>query len=191
MLSHINNRKSVLGIFSIILFFFFVLGIVSGAIFFVKSQNPDTIISYFKEVCASLSSNQNKIDIVKAVTVENTLMGAIVIFCAFFKLGIVIPPVISLYKGFITGFSVAVSISAYNIRGAMLMSTVAIETALVILSLILCGAISMLGATTGDKKIKKFLIFFGIFLISIFCVAGLMRGGLTTTFMKFLYPKLS
>ena len=191
MLSNINNKKGALGIFFIILLFFFVLGVVSGTIFFIKSPNPDAIVSYFKEVCKSLSQNQNKIEIIKSVAIENTLIGVIVILCAFFKLGVVIPPFVSLYKGFITGFSVATAISTYNIRGVALMSTVALDTALVSLSLILCGALSMLVSVTGDKKIKKFLIFFGIFLISIFCVAGLMRGGLTTTFMKFFYPKLS
>ena len=61
-------------------------------------------------------------------------------------------------------------------------------------TLLFFAAVSVNFSLNRDKKQKKLIIsyiFFLILVISIFCVAALAEGFLTTTFMKLISPKIN
>ena len=61
-------------------------------------------------------------------------------------------------------------------------------------TLLLFSAVSIKYSLNSERKSKKIIfsyIFFMIIIISIFCVASLSEGYLTTTFMRYISPELS
>lgn len=176
---------------AVIMFFVFVLGIVTGTVFYMKSGEKkqiamDAVISSSQ----MLIDNGNEWEISKNVFTDNVVYALIIFVSAFFKLGILSTFFSLIRKGFVTGFFTASAVSALGVKGVIIPTLTLIDTIPCILVFVLFSAISVLYSLEKLEKRKKILIFFLFFLISIFCVLALSRGFLTTTFMKIIYPKM-
>ena len=176
---------------ALVLFFVFVLGVVSGTIFYMKSgEKREYANGEIVKVSDIMIKDGSEWGIVKNVFIENIVNAFLIFFSAFFKAGFFITILTIMRNGFIAGFFSATAIGAFGIKGALIPATVITDLVPGVILFIIFGSISMLYSMGKIENRKKFLIFFLIFLISTFCVLALLRGFVTTTFMKFVYPKI-
>lgn len=111
----------------------------------------------------------------------------------FFRIGILFIAGALMRKGFILGFTAASLIKFFGIKGILVTAAMLPGTLLIIPSFLFLSAVSADLSLRREKKEKKIIIsyiFFTIIIMTIFCVAALSEGYLTTIFMKWLSPKI-
>lgn len=190
--AYIQENAKRLQILSLLIFFVLVLGIVTGSIFYMKTGgDAETINQKLSEAFLAIADPQNGMAAAKGFFAENLICCAVIFISAYFKAGAVFSAAVVVRKGFITGFTAAAAAKTYGIAGAALMAGTGVDLVLSSLVYIIFTAVSWTYSVSSEKKSKKFLIFFLIFSISIFCVLSFSRGFLTTTFMKLIYPKIT
>lgn len=191
MRKYIEENRKILRLLMPVIFFVLVIGVVTGSVFYIKSGGEREVINAkIGEAFLTLSKSQGNVEIMRGYFAENAVWCAVIFISSYFKLGALISAAAVLRKGFVTGFTSAAAAGTYGIAGTALMSSTVIDLVLSSVILIMLSAISISHSLAAEKKSKKFLIFFTIFSISIFCVLSFSRGFLTTTFMKMVYPKI-
>ena len=169
-----------------------VTGIVTGSVFYMKTGDGRAVINeHLTDIFRSAAETLDKAGAAKKYFFEAAVSCFVIFVCAFFKFGAVVTLTAVLRKGFITGFTAAAAAGAYGLKGMALMAATGADLVVSAILLVTFSAVSVTYSIEKEKNSKKFLIFFAIFAISIFCVISFLRGFVSTTFMKFLYPKFS
>ena len=173
----------------LLLFFIFLgvyaLGIAIGGIRQVKSENPD-MYEYLSGAVSEYAPAAVKS--IKSVASDNVKLLAVLALGGLFKAGIILIPAAMLLKGYTAGFSITAVIRLYGIKGLILCGANILSVMLLIPSIAYYGSVTSYNLlqnpmTKGEYLKKYFLIL--IFLTAIFCIDSLLRGFLSSTFMKF------
>lgn len=178
-----------------LLFLTLALGAAAGCIYLNRGWDNmgEGIIAYLKSFFERAKEGGGYGGVFKASLISNLITLCIIFIMGFFKFGFVGTAAIICRRGFITGFTSASLIRAYGARGILVMLSTVPTAVIYIPALVIYGAASVTFSMQENKFQKKIIfsyIFFTIFMISIFCAASLCEGFLTTTFMKWLSPKL-
>ena len=172
-----------------LLIFLLVVGVTVGSVYLAKNSGDmaEGIKNYIGSFCTAVSENKNSMTVFKNSLQANLISVGIVFLMGFLRFGFIVTGAIIVRKGFIIGFTTASFIKFYGAKGMLVMlSTMP--------TLLLFSAVSIKYSLNSERKSKKIIfsyIFFMIIIISIFCVASLSEGYLTTTFMSWVSPKLS
>ena len=150
-----------------LLIFLLVVGVTVGSVYLAKNSGDmaEGIKNYIGSFCTAVSENKNSMTVFKNSLQANLISVGIVFLMGFLRFGFIVTGAIIVRKGFI-----------------------------IIPTLLLFSAVSIKYSLNSERKSKKIIfsyIFFMIIIISIFCVASLSEGYLTTTFMSWVSPKLS
>ena len=161
-----------------LLIFLLVVGVTVGSVYLAKNSGD----------------NKNSMTVFKNSLQANLISVGIVFLMGFLRFGFIITGAIIVRKGFIIGFTTASFIKFYGAKGMLVMLSTMPTILITIPTLLLFSAVSIKYSLNSERKSKKIIfsyIFFMIIIISIFCVASLSEGYLTTTFMSWVSPKLS
>lgn len=174
-------------------FFILAAGVISGSIYLLKTADVsgEGIKSYLETFMKS-GIEKNKLDVCKCAFKENLIIFLIIFISGFFRFGIVFSAAAVIRKGFVIGFTVSSFIKFYGLNGLLIMSATMPSLLIIIPALLIFLAISVNFSLSKEKNQKNFIfsyIFFGIFIFTIFCAAAFSEGYLTTTFMKWSFPK--
>ena len=160
-----------------LLIFLLVVGVTVGSVYLAKNSGDmaEGIKNYIGSFCTAVSENKNSMTVFKNSLQANLISVGIVFLMGFLRFGFIVTGAIIVRKGFV------------------MLSTM--PTILITIpTLLLFSAVSIKYSLNSERKSKKIIfsyIFFMIIIISIFCVASLSEGYLTTTFMRYISPKLS
>ena len=168
-----------------LLIFLLVVGVTVGSVYLAKNSGDmaEGIKNYIGSFCTAVSENKNSMTVFK-----NSLQANLI------SVGFIVTGAIIVRKGFIIGFTTASFIKFYGAKGMLVMLSTMPTILITIPTLLLFSAVSIKYSLNSERKSKKIIfsyIFFMIIIISIFCVASLSEGYLTTTFMSWVSPKLS
>ena len=189
MRKYLESNGQKLQILSIVIFFVMVVGIVTGSIFYIKTGDGRTAVNeHLADIFSVYSGNTDRFEAAKNFFIGSALQCLVIFISAYFKFGVVFTFGTILRKGFTTGFTSAAAVGAYSLKGTLLMAASGAELITGTIILVIFAAISAAYSIEKEKSSKKFLIFFLIFSLSIFCVISLFHGYLSTTFMKWIYP---
>ncbi len=185
MRRYLDSNGQKLQILSILIFFLMVIGIVTGSIFYTKTGDARTAVDeHFKDIFRMAAQTENPLGSAKDVFAGWAVSAAIIFISAFFRLGVLTTAAVTVRRGFIMGFTVASAVGAYGARGSLIMCGFAAELVIGTAILVFFSSVSVSYSIAREKISKKFLIFFAVFAISIFCVLSLLHGFFATTFMK-------
>ncbi len=173
-------------------FFVLTLGVILGSVYLAYSSSFDGIKSYLDGFIHS-TSEQERFSVFKNSLRGNTIEFLIVFIAGFFKFGAAVSAAAVIRRGFIIGFTVSSFVKVYGLKGLLVMSATMPVTLVIIPAFLIFSAVSVNFSVSKEKNQKNFLIsyiFFGFFILTIFCIASLGEGYLTTTFMKWVLPKI-
>ena len=167
-----------------LLIFLLVVGVTVGSVYLAKNSGDmaEGIKNYIGSFCTAVSENKNSMTVFKNSLQANLISVGIVFLMGFLRFG------------FIISFTTASFIKFYGAKGMLVMLSTMPTILITIPTLLLFSAVSIKYSLNSERKSKKIIfsyIFFMIIIISIFCVASLSEGYLTTTFMSWVSPKLS
>ena len=179
-----------------VLIFLLGLGVTVGSVYLAKNSvdMAEGIKNYIGSFCTSVTENKNSMAVFKNSVQSNLLCIGIIFLMGFFRFGFIVTGAIIIRKGFIIGFTTASFVKFYGMKGMLIMLSTMPTILITIPALLLFSAVSIKYSLNPEKKSKKIIfsyIFFLIIIISIFCVASLSEGYLTTTFMSLISPKLN
>lgn len=179
-----------------VLIFLLGLGVTVGSVYLAKNSvdMAEGIKNYIGSFCTSVTENKNSMTVFKNSVQSNLLCIGIIFLMGFFRFGFIVTGAIIIRKGFIIGFTTASFVKFYGMKGMLIMLSTMPTILITIPALLLFSAVSIKYSLNPEKKSKKIIfsyIFFLIIIISIFCVASLSEGYLTTTFMSLISPKLN
>lgn len=200
--SHKNGGKGVSGIIRkefknsdllfIAAFAVLVLGVILGSVYLAYASSYDGIKSYLDGFLQSCGDNAC-FSVFKKSLRGNLAEFLFVFIAGFFKFGALFSAAAVIRRGFIIGFTVSSFVKLYGMKGLLFMSSTMPVTLIIIPAFLIFAAVSVNFSVSKEKNQKKFLIsyiFFGIFIFTIFCIASLGEGYVTTTFMKWILPKI-
>ena len=189
---YLESNGQKLQILSILIFFVMVIGIVTGSIFYMKTGDGREIINgHLSDIFRAAAETSDKLGAAKNYLFEAAVSCFVIFISAYFKLGALTSLGVVLRKGFITGFTAAAAAGTYGVKGIALVAATSVDLVISVIILVIFSAVSVTYSIEKEKNSKKFLIFFAIFSISIFCVISFARGFLSTTFMNLIYPKFN
>ena len=192
MRKYLEDNRQKLQILSILIFFVMIIGIVTGSVFYMKTGDGRTAINeHLSDIFRAAADTSNKLGAVKNFFFEAAVSCAVIFISAYFKLGAVLSIGVVFRKGFVTGFTSAAAAGAYGVKGMLLMAATGVDLVISVIILVIFSAVSVSYSIEKEKNSKKFLIFFAIFSISIFCIVSFARGFMSTTFMKLIYPNFT
>lgn len=173
-----------------------ILGTTAGSIYLMKhSENMgEGIQGYISGLFASMKDNADSMTVFKNSLVSNLVCTGIIFVMGFFRIGCIPTGAILVRKGFVMGFTAASFFKFYGAKGMLIMLSTMPAELIAVPALLIFSAVSVNFSLNRDKRQKKLIIsyiFFLVLIISIFCVAALAEGFLTTTFMKLLSPKIN
>ena len=174
-----------------LLIFLLVVGVTVGSVYLAKNSGDmaEGIKNYIGSFCTAVSENKNSMTVFKNSLQANLISVGIVFLMGFLRFGFIITGAI-----IVIGFTTASFIKFYGAKGMLVMLSTMPTILITIPTLLLFSAVSIKYSLNSERKSKKIIfsyIFFMIIIISIFCVASLSEGYLTTTFMSWVSPKLS
>ncbi len=183
------------GVLYALAIFMLIAGITAGSVYLAKnSAGMEGIKEYLEKFFASFSENRNNMAVFKNSLISNLICAGIIFVMGFFRIGCIGTGAMIIRKGFIMGFTSASFFKFYGGKGILIMLSTMPTVIITLPALIAFSAISV-RFSLNENKLKKNLIFsyifFLILVISIFCVASLSEGFLTTTFMTWLSPKIT
>ena len=188
----VANEKHGNGLLGLLIFLL-VVGVTVGSVYLAKNSGDmaEEIKNYIGSFCTAVSENKNSMTVFKNSLQANLISVGIVFLMGFLRFGFIVTGAIIVRKGFIIGFTTASFIKFYGVKGMLVMLS---TMPTILITLLLFSAVSIKYSLNSERKSKKIIfsyIFFMIIIISIFCVASLSEGYLTTTFMSWVSPKLS
>ena len=179
-----------------VLLFMLALGVTAGCVCITKSWSGvgESVTEYLKSVFASDAARGSSMDVFKSSFASSLITIAVVFFSGFFRFGFLVTGAVVIRKGFVTGFTAASFIRAYGAKGIAAMLSASPSMLVTLPALMILSAVSIIFSRNENKFQKKFIfsyIFFGIFMIAIFCAASFSDGFLTKTFMNWIIPKIT
>lgn len=191
----INEDKKGSALYVAVIFLL-MLGTAAGSVYLAKNSTNmgDSIKEYFSSFFSAFSEQKNSAAVFRNALRTNILSALIIFVMGFFRLGCIGTGAVIVRKGFITGFTAASFLECYGARGMMVMLASMPSAIISIPIMLIFSVVSVRFAMNEGKKSKKLLIsyiFFLFFVISIFCVAALAEGYLTTIFMERLSPNFT
>ena len=177
----VANEKHGNGLLGLLIFLL-VVGVTVGSVYLAKNSGDMA-----EEIKNCMTVFKNSLQ-------ANLISVGIVFLMGFLRFGFIVTGAIIVRKGFIIGFTTASFIKFYGVKGLLVMLSTMPTILITIPTLLLFSAVSIKYSLNSERKSKKIIfsyIFFMIIIISIFCVASLSEGYLTTTFMSWVSPKLS
>ncbi len=171
------------------------VGVTAGSVYLAKNSIDlgEGIKNYIGSFFESFAENRDNITVFKNSLASNLISLAVIFVMGFFRFGCIATGTIIVRKGFILGFTSASFFKFYGLKGMLIMLSNVPTLLITVPALLFFSAISVKFSLNQNKKEKKIIfsyIFFLILMISIFCVAALSEGYLTTTFMSMLSSKI-
>lgn len=167
----------------------FMVGVFMGSIYAagIKGADADEIYEY---LCGFFENNtRSGGEVFLTSFLDNLKLFALIFTAGFFKIGTVFIMSAGCVEGFISGFTSASVIKSLGSRGLLLNLSSVFSVVIFVIGLLFFGAYSMEFGLSGKKREKnlkkKYIIISSIFL-TIFCIASLFDGYITTIFMKFI-----
>ena len=189
----ITEDKKTGGMYAAALFLL-TLGIAAGSVYLVRSGKGTEIKEYLVSFFSSFAQNRNNTNVFKNSLTANIVSALVIFLMGFFRFGCIGTGAVIIRKGFITGFTAASFLESYGTKGMLIMLAGMPATIIAIPVMLFFAVISVRFSLNTGGKSKKLIfsyIFFLILTVSIFCVASLAEGYLTTTFMAWLSPKFT
>ncbi len=174
--------------------FLLAAGTAAGSVYLMRSgaETAEGVRAYLARFFETFAANKNNAAVFKNSLVSNLICAGIIFTAGFFRFGCILTGALLLRRGFVMGFTAASFFKFYGLRGMFIMLSTMPTVLITIPAMLLFSAVSVNFSLNRERKEKKFIfsyIFFLILTISIFCVASLSEGYLTTTFMGFASPK--
>lgn len=191
-----TNTEKRSGTMYVLVTLLLILGVTAGSIYLAhhSANMGEGIREYINAFFASMKENTNNMTVFKNSLASNLICVGIIFVMGFFRLGCVPTGAILVRKGFVMGFTAASFFKFYGAKGMLIMLSTMPAELIAVPALLFFAAVSVNFSLNRDKKQKKLIIsyiFFLILIVSIFCVASLAEGFLTTTFMKLISPKIN
>lgn len=159
------------------LFGIYIIGVVTGSIHQVKTDNQAEMYSYLETAVSGYDAEVA--DSIKSVAKDNAKMLLLASPGAFFRIGVPGIAAVMLLKGYATGFAVTAVLRLYGMRGLLLCSANFISLAILIPALAYYGtaAIGNLIYNRDEKKkfLKKAVLLF-MFITLMFALDSALRG---------------
>lgn len=176
--------------------FLLVLGVSAGSVYLAKNSADisEGLQEYLGNFFSSFSDTKNNLAVFKNSLTANLISALIIFVMGFFRFGFLVTGAVIIRKGFITGFTAASFLKCYGAKGMLVMLSGMPSLLITVPVMLFFSVISVRFSLNYGKKQKKIVIsyiFFLILAVSIFCVAALAEGYLTTTFMTWLSPKFT
>ena len=190
-----GEKGAKTGVYAV-LFLMLALGTVAGCACLIKGWDSvgAEVTEYLKAVFSPEAVHESGADVFKSSFVSNLILVAIIFFSGFFRFGFLVTGAVIIRKGFITGFTTASFLRAYGAKGIIAMLSATPSMLITVPAILIFSAVSIIFSRNENKFKKNFIfsyIFFGIFMVAIFCAASFSDGFLTTTFMNWVTPKIS
>lgn len=136
----------------------FVVGIVAGAITIkvIGPEKNDEVMFFLNSLFKAIDNNSlNRVSILKQSLLDNYKAVLIIWLSGIIYLGVIMSPIIILFRGFALGFSVGFFVYEYGIKG-FLFSILGIfpQNLLIIPSIISIASIAMAHSISKAKKRK-------------------------------------
>lgn len=178
----------------IISFFILAAGVILGSLYLSKigADYGDGIKVYLDGFIQS-GAERDCFAVFKKALKENLLSLAVVFAAGFFRFGMIFTAASVIRRGFVIGFTASSFIKFYGLKGLLIMSATMPSVLIIVPAFLIFAAVSAKFSVSKEKNQKKFIIsyiFFTFFIFTIFCAAALSEGYLTTTFMKWIFPKI-
>lgn len=173
-----------------------VAGAAAGSVYLAKNSEvmSEGIKTYLSGFFSTLGEGTANAAVFKNSLVSNLLCAGIIFLMGFFRFGCIVTGAILVREGFVAGFTAASFFKFYGAKGMLIMLSTMPAALITIPMLLFFSVISIRFSLNRERKKKNlvfFYVFFLILTISIFCVASLCEGYMTTTFMKWIYPKIA
>lgn len=173
--------------FYIVMIIFTAVGAAAGAVYYINlgsaQDNINNYVGMFRDTA------QNGIDgraIMLGALKEYLIVAAVFTLSSLIRPGVLFIPAAAARYGFIYGFTNAALISSMQQKG-LYIALIRLPVIFFALSgIYLLGAVSAVFSVSREEKKIKFFIFILIISCTIFCVAAIWDGFLTTTFMKMM-----
>ncbi len=191
----VNERKSNTA-FYVLAILLLAAGVAAGSLCLAKGSEEmaEQIKNYIGNFFANFSETRNNMAVFRNSLTANLITLGIIFFMGFFRFGCIGTGALLVRKGFIMGFTSASFFKFYGARGLLVMLSTMPTVLITVPAMLVFSAVSVNFSINRGKKEKNLIfsyIFFLFLMISIFCVASLSEGFLTTTFMKWLSPKIN
>ncbi len=187
--------KRDINIMLVVSLFVLAAGIALGSVYLMKSDaNADAgLRSYLTSYISGAQNGMDKAAVMKKALGRNMVYLLLVFVSGFFRAGALLAAYAIVKKGFVMGFTAAACIKIFGLKGMWVTAAMLPGIAVMIPSFLIFSSISTDLALNPEKRQKKIIvsyIFFAFLILTIFCVAAICEGYLTTIFMKWLSPKL-
>lgn len=161
------------------------VGVLSGA-FYMASQPPDKeFYEYLEGFVKNINLDGKRLEIFLNSLKSDLGIVLLISISGFFRIGIVLPFFASLYKGFVTGYTMSAFIRYFGARGLFVpLSSMASEL-IFIPALVVFSAVSACFSLKKRKKteINRYLATTAVFVL-IFTISSFFDGYITPTFIK-------
>ncbi len=186
----ISEYRVKINKFFVIAYILLAAGTILGSFYYVNCSSEIGDIKNTLKIYVDSVKNGLEVQSIIINTLKTNLgLLAMLVVCAFFRVGILFAAFLILRSGFITGFTAASIIGVYGYKGLLIM-LLSVPEYIVIIPLLLyfCSVNTLFSARIipQEKKNIIFYILFLIIVITIFCVEALLEGIFTTTFMKWV-----
>ena len=171
----------------------FTLGIFVGSFYAagLKGEAFSEVVDYLKAYFKG--GGRPKWEVFVNSLYLNLRLFIVIFVAGFYKFTIPLTVASIGFEGFVSGFTTASFIKAFGVKGLLLGLSGVVSMVIFVVNLIIFSAWSMNFLVNNgkfDRFFKKnYLILSGICL-TIFCIASLSDGYITTTFMGFIVNKL-
>lgn len=185
MIHRLNLKKTWLIVMLVVL----ASGVSIGALYAAQAAGEtDQVLSeYLNGYFQAARAQNNSMTVFKTVMADNFKMAVLLFLCGFFKLGIVGTVACVGLKGFVSGFTTAALVKYYGTKGLLVNLCSLPATLLLFPALIFFAVNAAAFACAQDKWNKNAMgryLLLALACLTIFCVAAVADGFLTTTFMK-------
>ena len=192
---YIEEGRGKTGVYAALLFML-ALGVTAGCAYLVKNWDSvgNAVTEYLQAVFSPDAVHESGTVVFKSSFASNLITFAVIFFMGFFRFGFLVTGAVIIRKGFITGFTAASFIRAYGAKGITAMLSASPSMLITVPAVVILSAVSVIFSRNENKFQKKYIfsyIFFGIFMIAIFCAASFSDGFLTTIFMNRVFPEIS
>lgn len=186
-----RNVNILLALFTAV----FAAGTVLGSVYLMRS-GAVADADFTGYLGAYMTNAQGGID--RAAAIKKSFFAnlpyfAMLFISGFFRKGWLLSGFAIVKKGFVTGFTAAACVKVFGFFGVTVTAAMLPEMLLMMPSAVVFSSISTDFALNFEKRKKNFLffyIFLSLIMLTTFCAAALCEGYLTTTFMRWLSPKI-
>ena len=187
------KRHKKVGFLLIFILGIFVLGTVMGSSYAtgmeedVSTEMYDYLCNYFEN-----SARTNK-EIFFASFLDNLEIFSVIFIAGFFKFGTVMTTGVVCMEGFVSGFTHGTLIKLMGWKGFLLGASGLFSIMIFVSNLVFYSTFSVNFAVSRQKtdiiSKKRYMIISAIAL-TIFCIASVFDGYITTTFMNLIVTKM-